>query len=427
MFKPTVICKLFATGSPRNPRRSSTRLRPALMALDERQLLSGIVVHDPIVVDNPTDIPRAGQIDLRQAIEKANTQGGRNTINFSSVFDTRQTITLMAGQLQVTDEDLTIHGPAAGLTVNGNNNSRILDVASEKARVVISNMAITGGYEVKDYGGGVYNRGNLTLVNCNVLSNVAATSFNHVYGGGLYNYGVHAELTLENSTVLNNSVNRRSGGGVGAYGGGLANYEGTVFLENSTFNNNESLDGGGVYNYGKAYLTNCTFVSNTAAGGGGLLNDGDAWVRSCTFVNNVAGGRGGGIYAQKSLDMWNTIVAGNTGDGGDYHAPAPDVYALVHSGGNDNYNKTGGHNLIGDTAGSSGWGTTDLQNVANPGLLPFGYYGGPTPTVALAPNSPAIGEGMKVMYKGKWLETDQRFFKLDTPDPDIGAYQFQKS
>ena len=64
-------------------------MRPTLLALEDRRLLS------TIVVNNPTDTPVAGQIDLRQAIAQANTNGGDETITFDkTVFKTPQTITL---------------------------------------------------------------------------------------------------------------------------------------------------------------------------------------------------------------------------------------------------------------------------------------------------------------------------------------------
>jgi hypothetical protein len=58
-------------------------MRPTLMALEDRRLLS------TIVVNNPTDTPAVGQIDLRQAIALANTNGGSETITFDkTVFKT---------------------------------------------------------------------------------------------------------------------------------------------------------------------------------------------------------------------------------------------------------------------------------------------------------------------------------------------------
>ena len=64
-------------------RRQRWRMRPTLLALEERSLLS------TIVVNNPTDTPVIGQIDLRQAIVQANTNGGTETITFNkTVFKT---------------------------------------------------------------------------------------------------------------------------------------------------------------------------------------------------------------------------------------------------------------------------------------------------------------------------------------------------
>ena len=47
-----------------------------VVVLEDRRLLS------TIVVNNPTDTPVAGEIDLRQAIAQANTNGGDETITF---------------------------------------------------------------------------------------------------------------------------------------------------------------------------------------------------------------------------------------------------------------------------------------------------------------------------------------------------------
>ena len=109
-------------------KRRRCQLRPALLALEERTLLSSIVVN------NPTDTPVVGQIDLRQAIGQANMNGGAETINFdSTVFSTPQTITLTGGQLELSDTTgtETITGPAAGVTVSGGGQSRVFQVDAE--------------------------------------------------------------------------------------------------------------------------------------------------------------------------------------------------------------------------------------------------------------------------------------------------------
>ena len=115
-------------------------------------------------------------------------------------------------------------------------------------------------------------------------------------------------------------------------------------------------------------MVNCTFAYNTAKKGyygGGLYNDGTATLVRSTFSHNTAA-YGGGVYNFHSatINLGNTIVAGNTAsDGG------PDIYADVDSEGN---------NLIGNTSDSKGWGNSDVLN-QNPLLSSLGNYGGPTP------------------------------------------------
>ena len=81
-----------------------------------------------------------------------------------------------------------------------------------------------------------------------------------------------------------------------------------------------------------------------------------------------------------------------------------------------------GHNLIGETDGSSGWVGSDLTGTVaqplNPLLAPLGNYGGPTQTMALLPGSPAIGAGSAV----SGVTTDQRGLIRGSP-VDIGAFQ----
>ena len=64
--------------------------------------------------------------------------------------------------------------------------------------------------------------------------------------------------------------------------------------------------------------------------------------------------------------------------------------------------------------------------LADLGLAPLGDYGGPTPTMPLLPGSAAIGAGKAAAYPGTTtrITTDQRGLPLDSPAPDIGAFQF---
>ena len=157
-------------------RRTRRLLRPSVLALEGRTLLS------TIVVNNPTDIPVTGQTDLRQAIAQANASSGADTILFSSLFDTPQTITLTKGALILTDTaTTTITGPGANtLTVSGGGKSGVFTVSEGSA--ALSGLTISGGM-ANTFGGGLYNQGGkVTLTDCRVTQNTANED-----GGGLAN------------------------------------------------------------------------------------------------------------------------------------------------------------------------------------------------------------------------------------------------
>ena len=83
------------------------RLRPTVMALEGRTLLS------TLTVSNTDD---SGSGSLRAAVAQANTDGGGDTIGFSSLFNSTQTITLTSGQLTLSNPATTsIVGPGADL------------------------------------------------------------------------------------------------------------------------------------------------------------------------------------------------------------------------------------------------------------------------------------------------------------------------
>ncbi len=305
------------------------------------------------------------------------------TINFDpTAFATPQTITLTSGQLELSDTTgtETITGPAAGVTVNGGGASRVFQVDSG-VTASISALTITGGNSAS-LGGGLYNLGTTTLTNCTITGNSARN------GGGLNNHGT---ATLNSCTISNNTA-AFSGGGLQTAGGTLK-------------------------------LTNCTVSGNSAGtNGGGLYssNGGTATLLDCTLSGNMAGGEGGGLYnhvgdtsSHATVTFGNTIAAGNTtGNLG------PDVFGSFVSK---------GHNLIGETDGSTGWVSSDLTGTIaaplNPLLAPLGNYGGPTQTMALLPGSPAIDSGSNSLIPSG-VTTDRRgLSRIVNGMVDIGAFE----
>jgi len=115
------------------------------------------------------------------------------------------------------------------------------------------------------------------------------------------------------------------------------------------------------------------------------------------------------------MTLANTIIAGNSVSGPE--AAGPDFQGSVTT--------DLGHNLIGDTSGSSGFSpSTDLLNV-NPLLNALGNFGGPTQTFALLPGSPAINAGDNALIPSG-ITTDQRgpgYARTVNGTVDIGAFE----
>jgi hypothetical protein len=344
------------------------RLRPDLFPLEERTLLAS-TQSIAITVDNPTDTPVAGEIDLRQAIADANGSGSAVTINFDpTVFSTPQTITLTDGGLVLDDTSglQTIDGPAAGVTINGGGIANNFKVAQNV------NAAISG---------------------------VSFTDFN---ASGLVNYGT---VAADDCTFSGNST------ADGFTGAGVQNRN-TITLTDCTISGNSADAGGGMYNFGAGTLIDCTVSANSASyGAGGVANGGTLMLTGCTISGNSSRLYGAGLEVYYgSAEMTDTIVAGNTNS--------------VTSGPSDCEGRplTGTNNLIG-TGGSEGLvndqnGNVVLTNLANLDLSPLGNYGGLTQTIALLPGSAAIGMGTVV----NGVTTDERGVPIGTV-VDIGAFQ----
>jgi hypothetical protein len=134
--------------------------------------------------------------------------------------------------------------------------------------------------------------------------------------------------------------------------------------------------------------------------------------------NELSGtGAGGGLnIAAGVVTADNTIVALNTeGSGGG--APADDIAGTVAAASAFNLIGTGG-------AGGLSNGVNGNQvGVADPALSPLGHYGGPTPTIAVLPGSPAIGKGSNTIAGVTVPTTDQRGVVRPATSIDIGAFQ----
>ncbi len=406
---------------------------------------------------------------LREAIAAA---PDGELVNFSSLFNTPQTITLSGTELLI-NKSLYIQGPGANLlTVTANSASRVFNIAP--AIVYLGGMTITGGSLGSfSQGGGIDNNGDLTVSRCvitgntaafggglhnanaislfdSTISNNTATASNGISsGGGIYNNGT---LTVTNSTISDNVAADTggirtngvltmtnsiiSGNTAGSGGGGILNSGGfTLTLTNSTISGNTVTEfgfglGGGIVNFGNLTVSNSTIsgnhVLNGDNSGGGILSDlGNAIIINSTITNNSAAGAASasGLFRDgATVTIRNSIIAANQNN-----ATQPDVVATGNTGIASN-----GFNLIGNPGTVVFGGAHDQFGSAtsplNPLLAGLVNNGGPTRTHALLPGSPALDQGDNT---GSGQTTDQRGFTrtVDLPETnagdgtDIGAYE----
>ncbi len=345
--------------------------------------------------------------------------GGPATIDISTGTGTK-TITA----------DTTVDGGGL-IIISGGNSVGVFDV-NPGINFTVLDLTIAngrGGFGV--IGGGISNRGTLTVTNSTLSANSPAGVSNGGVGGtvtvtdstfigntgtgGIVNS--EGQLTVTNSTISGNS------------GGGISNDRGTLTVTNSTFSGNSAGDsiGGGIVNgnEGTLTVTNSAVTGNSGAGGILSFLAGPVTVTNSTITDNS----GGGLNTQLGTPalLRNTIVDNNTDGEGS---------SLVSNC--DRAITDGGHNLEDGTSCGFSAANGSLSNT-DPQLDPAGLQdnGGPTETVALcsaagvpagcAAASPAIDAGDQAVCAAAPVDNlDQRGFGRPGTGHtrcSIGAYE----
>jgi len=324
-----------------------------------------------IIVTSLDDIcnPHDNLITLREAIAYANCG---DTITFAptmfllldrdelflSIFSidniasgtagTAYPIINLSGSEIFIDKNITIDATGLDITIDAGGLSRVFSIA-EGITVTLIGLTITGGY-VDDNGGGIFNQGTLTVIDCTITNNFAES------GGGIYNHNTGYLIVSDGSTISKNTAKNWGGGvynnfgtltvidstisdntslgtsvfisgfEVGGGGGifGQNNAQGSVTISNSTITGNKAINsgGGGIYNNGGTLIvTNDSTISdNYAIRGGGIANISSTLeVTGSTISDNrtIANGDGGGIFHNTgSLTVTSSVISGNSANHG---------------------------------------------------------------------------------------------------------------
>jgi len=415
------------------------------------------IVNSPADTDdaNPGDgvcATAGGVCTLRAALQEANADPGADTIQLqanTTYFPNHTESGLgFTADLVITDS-LTLLGAGPDSTLidgSGVVGHRVLYITGT---VVISGVTIAHGSEADfGFGGGIYNDGELTLLNTDLVSNTVSGV--HDVGGAIESAG---DLTVTDSLIRGNRTSGSSG-----YGGGLDGVSLTL-IRTTVSDNIASGGGGGVEGAGR--IVDSTFSGNEASAGGAIEQDVFPLVLiNSTLSGNSATGSGGGLEALNGeVDLFNTTVADNRANangvsagvgGGLYNAFGKIKLTDSLVAGNNVVQLVGkfprlnpddcagaflaaGFNWIGLVDTSHCNVVTGTPVSGDPLLGPLQDNGGPTFTQALLPGSPAIDAGDPVCTDdlGVPLTADQR----GAPRPangasatrcDLGAYEVQR-
>lgn len=346
------------------------------------------------------DVGVEGRCTLRSAVTEANASPGPDAIvldvgtyrlTLGSPFEGPDDLAEDTGDLDATEE-LRITGAGVDASiVDAEAIDRVLHVAPG-VPVSLAGLTLRGGDAGAGRGGGVLVLGALTLGTARVVESRAAEGGGIAIlpggtaelalaaiegnvartGGGIWNAGT---LALRASVVRGNAATAGPGGGVLSSPG--PTLPGAADVSGTTVDDNGATRGAGIASLGGTLaLANATVARNTATeAGGGLLVAGPADLRHVTLAGNAApAGAALGVEPGGDVAASNSILAGPPGTTCAGAAVA-----------------RGDHDLATDA--TCGLGRDGDRIGVDPLLGPLAGNGGPVPTLALRPGSPAVDGG----------------------------------
>lgn len=325
------------------------------------------------------------------------------------------TLTLTSGPLLSAPSAgyVTLQGnPYTGITLDGNHAGRVL--MHRGSRIAFNDVSVRAGVAGDADGGGcIHSTGDVGLLNATVSDcEVSTPGIVAAKGGGVRALG---GVFLRRSHVTGN---RARAAAADADGGGihaqyvLAAFQNTISGNSASGDGSHYARGGGIFASDYLRIEYSTVSDNRADSGGGLHAGHSAGFQvpvltNTTISGNHARGAAGGVFAERSIKLYNSTVTGNTAvfdfGAGLYLL---DGDAELHSTIVAN-NSTGDGLRAADIGGHAGAAITGSHNLviastlalpadtlaADPMLGPLADNGGGVETHALLPGSPAIDAG----------------------------------
>ena len=305
----------------------------------------------------------------------------------------------------------------------------------DRAFVLVNGIKIYGGFIVDDICQGtghcittqIPEFGTLGRTGKTVLSGdidddgtLDNNSYHVVIAAGGINAAISDTTALDGVTISggnangsgNITVNKRSISK--SFGGGIYNFDASPVLKHVTITENSASDGGGgIYNESPASstaaptLVNVVVSGNSADNGGGIMQGGCVNCSEITIINSTISGnsatRGGGIELfSGALNVFNSIIYGNTAsNNANVFANSPDA----------TYNFS--NSIVGAFTAP---GVSDVDPLFEDATL--GDY-------RLQINSPAINAGDNTLIPTDVITDLDGNPRLSGSFIDMGAYEFQ--
>lgn len=389
------------TVQPQSPRGSSFRRTAVALAS------SGVVLGASALAATPAVAATDADCGPSNTFSSASLPDPTTAIQ-TLLDEENVAVVCISGSITLTDRlvviaDTEFHGLGSGAGLVGTGSTHVIFVAEPNEWISIENLHISNGGGA--WGGAVQAYW-IEVRNSTFEDNVASPGTD---GGAIF---AMEEAIIESSVFVGNSAN--SGGAIAASVpvGGLVSITSSVFRDNHAI----AGDGGAFYATDIGTVTSSTFDGNTAAGygaGGYIL--GVATVTNSTYVDNAATAGSalhvttGSVTQSTFLDnttsafssagaatLTGSIFASSTASTAQLSAGS--VGPITDGGGNV-FTSDAEPNLESPTAST-------LFSQTSAAIFETGVLadnGGPTPTLALAPDGPAID----AVPAGS-LATDQR-------------------